>query len=155
MWSADDLSNQDYFLEAFVSNGERPKEYKREMIQGKQNEMCGRVCCEDLITGVSSRKILFVENTGTISFTKAEDDSPKAPKIRRPKWEKWMNVKVGTLVREVKTTSLLTRRSSAAYKKISIIPHAKISVTMVRDGVPWTLASELLFMKIYIHLRKL
>jgi len=33
--------------------------------------------------GVFPGKILFVENTGSISSTKAENDSPKAPKIHR------------------------------------------------------------------------
>lgn len=81
--------------------------------------------------GVAVGKILFVENTGTISSTKAEDDSPKAPKIRGTKWEKWITVKVGTLVREVKTTNPLTRRSSSAYKRISIIYFSRKNIHII------------------------
>lgn len=73
---------------------------------------------------VSLRKILFVEEHrhDKLYVSRGRQfESPENPQNEVGE-VKWINVKVGTLVPEVKTINPLTRRSWSAYKGILIRP---------------------------------
>jgi len=84
--------------------------------------VCGRVCCEDLIAeGCISEKNPFRRERWYNKLYVSRGRQFGQFRKSRAKWEKWINVKVGTLVTEVKTIFSLTRRSPFVYKRISIV----------------------------------